>query len=192
DPPIRTGDLASGTAQIGQGAVEYAGGGAVGHRGSAVGGAQDNHIAAILPGLCFKTVSAPGNPSTKSSAISPGPTRRAAAPCNQTAAAAASKAGMPCASSPTTMPARTSPEPAVASSGGAPSLIAARPSGAAITVSLPFSSTTAPLIAAARQALSSLLLASLPPAGSNSRANSPSCGVSTQSAPIAANSTGGS
>ena len=42
------------------------------------------------------------------------------------------------------IPASTSPEPAVASQGGAFSLIAARPSGAAITVSGPFSSTTAP------------------------------------------------
>ena len=65
-------------------------------------------------------------------------------------------ARMPCASSPSTIPASTSPEPAVASCGGAFSLIAARPSGAAITVSAPLSSTTAPLSRAARRARSSL------------------------------------
>ena len=78
------------------------------------------------------------------------------------------------------MPASTSPEPAVASCGGALSLIAARPSGAAITVSLPFSSTTAPLARAARRARSSLL-SDAPAARPNRRANSPSCGVITQS-----------
>ena len=41
-------------------------------------------------------------------------------------------------------PASTSPAPAVASHGGALSLIAARPSGAAMTVSAPLSSTTPP------------------------------------------------
>ena len=52
------------------------------------------------------------------------------------------------------MPASTSPEPAVASQGGAFSLMAARPSGAAITVSGPLSSTTAPdALAAARASL---------------------------------------
>ena len=48
---------------------------------------------------------------------------------------AASKPGMPCASRPPAMPASTSPEPAVPRLGGALELIAARPSGAAITVS---------------------------------------------------------
>ena len=43
------------------------------------------------------------------------------------------------------MPASTSPLPAVARSGGALALIATRPSGAAITVSAPFSTMTAPL-----------------------------------------------
>ncbi len=43
----------------------------------------------------------------------------------------------------------TSPAPAVASHGGADKLIAARPSGAAMMVSAPFSSTTAPVRAAA-------------------------------------------
>ena len=47
------------------------------------------------------------------------------------------------------MPARTSPVPAVARSGGALSAIAARPSGAATTVSGPFRTTTAPERAAA-------------------------------------------
>ena len=41
------------------------------------------------------------------------------------------------------IPASTSPEPAVASQGGAEALIAARPSGAAMMVSAPFSSTHA-------------------------------------------------
>ena len=54
-----------------------------------------------------------------------------------------------CARSPVTKPASTSPEPAVASHGGALSLMAARPSGAAITVSGPLSTTTAPLVSAA-------------------------------------------
>ena len=50
---------------------------------------------------------------------------------------------------PADQPASTSPAPAVASQGGAVSLIAARPSGAATIVSAPFSSTTAPVRAAA-------------------------------------------
>ena len=49
------------------------------------------------------------------------------------------------ASRPVTKPASTSPEPAVASHGGALSLMAARPSGAAMTVSGPLRMTTAPL-----------------------------------------------
>ena len=53
------------------------------------------------------------------------------------------------------MPASTSPEPAVASQGGALSAIAARPSGAATTVSAPFSTTIAPKRAAACRARSS-------------------------------------
>ena len=52
------------------------------------------------------------------------------------------------------MPARTSPEPAVASQGGALALIARRPSGAAITVSAPLRSTTAPERALAARARS--------------------------------------
>ena len=60
----------------------------------------------------------------------------AASPCSQTAAAAASKCGMCCASRPVTNPPKTSPDPAVASHGGALALIAARPSGAAMTVSV--------------------------------------------------------
>ena len=58
--------------------------------------------------------------------------------------AAASKPGMPWARQPAANPASTSPDPAVASQGGALSAIAARPSGAATTVSGPFSSTIAP------------------------------------------------
>ena len=69
----------------------------------------------------------------------------AARPWIQTAAAAASQAGMPCASSAAIRPLSTSPAPAVANQGGALSLIAARPSGAATIVSDPFSTTTAPV-----------------------------------------------
>ena len=43
------------------------------------------------------------------------------------------------------MPPSTSPEPAVASHGGASALIAARQSGAAMTVSGPLSTTIAPM-----------------------------------------------
>src|SRR5215467_10738237 len=73
----------------------------------------------------------------RSSEIIPGPTAAAASPWIQTAAAAASKAGIPCARRPVISPASTSPVPAVASHGGALALMAARPSGAAITVSAP-------------------------------------------------------
>ncbi len=75
---------------------------------------------------------------SRSSAINPGPASRPASPCSQTAIAAASKPETPCASRPTTIPASTSPDPAVASHGGALQLIAARPSGAATTLSGPF------------------------------------------------------
>ena len=75
--------------------------------------------------------------SGRSSAISPGPKPRAASACIQTAAQAASKGGILCAISPAQMPDSTSPEPAVASSGVPFELIAARPSGADITVSGP-------------------------------------------------------
>ena len=70
-------------------------------------------------------------------------------------AQAASNAGICCASSPAQKPASTSPEPAVASQAEALSAIAARPSGAATTVSPPFSSTTAPVAAAAARARAS-------------------------------------
>ena len=70
------------------------------------------------------------------------------------AAQAASKGGMPWASRPAMSPARTSPVPAVASQGGALALIAARPSGAAITVSGPLNTTTAPDLRAAARASS--------------------------------------
>ena len=64
---------------------------------------------------------------------------------------------------------------AVASQGGAERLTAARPSGAAMMVSAPFSSTTAPVRAAAARAADSRSGAGAP----NTRANSPPCGVST-------------
>ena len=62
----------------------------------------------------------------------------------------------------------------------------ARPSGAAITVSAPLSSTTAPLRAAAARAR-----VSLSPSRSNRRRNSPSCGVRRQGPAIAPNSWSG-
>src|ERR1700733_13247411 len=93
--------------------------------------------------------------SGRSSAIKPGPNSAAAAPCSQTAAEAASKAGMPCAKRPAVIPVSTSPAPAVARKAGALPAIAARPSGAATTVSAPLMSTTAPEIAAASLARSS-------------------------------------
>ena len=86
----------------------------------------------------------------RSSAISPMPNCSAHSPCSQTAAHAASNAGMRCARRPKTKPASTSPDPAVASHGGALALIAARPSGAAMTVSVPLRMTIAPDSSAAR------------------------------------------
>ena len=85
------------------------------------------------------------------------PARWAAAPWSQAAAQVASNGGMPWASRPAMVPASTSPAPAVASHGGALSLMAARPSGAAMMVSAPFSSTTAPVRAAAARVAASLL-----------------------------------
>ena len=76
------------------------------------------------------------------------------------------------------MPANTSPDPPVASQGGAFSAMDTRPSGAATTLSAPFSRTVAPESAEARPTSSyfddlsdgsALYL--------NSRTNSPSCGV---------------
>src|SRR5262249_61136948 len=96
-----------------------------------------------------------GSASGRSSAISPAPASVPASPCNQTAAAAASNAGMPWARQAAAIPASTSPDPAVASQGGALSAIAARPSGAATTVSGPLSRTTAPAFSAAAGAPSS-------------------------------------
>ena len=70
---------------------------------------------------------------------------RAASPCSHTAADAASKAGMPWSNSPAAIPVKTSPAPAVARHAGAFSAIAARPSGAATTVSAPLISDVAPV-----------------------------------------------
>ena len=85
----------------------------------------------------------------------------------------------------------------MASQGGAFSVIEARPSGAATTVSEPFSSTTAPEAAAAAWARShfDVCFRWLAESSLNNRANSPSCGVSTVGdgprALIAANSVSG-
>ena len=94
---------------------------------------------------------------------------------------------MPCASNPPTNPHSTSPLPAVPSQGVPLALMAARPSGAAITVSAPFSTTTASRKAAAARARARRE----PSAGTaatplNRRANSPSCGVATAWDPPAA------
>ena len=75
--------------------------------------------------------------------IGSGTNSLAASPCSQAPAQAASKPGMFCASNPEIKPAKTSPAPAVANVAGEFAVIAARPSGAAITVSGPFSSTIA-------------------------------------------------
>src|SRR5215467_2689168 len=89
------------------------------------------------------------NRGARSSEIIPGPAAAAASPWIHTAAAAASKAGIPWARRPVISPASTSPVPAVASQGGALALTAARPSGAAMTVSAPLCTTTAPAMPAA-------------------------------------------
>ena len=80
--------------------------------------------------------------------------------------------GIPCAINPRASPASTSPAPAVASQGGALPLMMAWPSGRAMTVSGPFSSTTAPARAAAARACDSLS-----PSMPNSLLNSPAWGV---------------
>ena len=180
----RLGDLAPRAAQIGQRPVEDAfeetGGSGIGHGGSGGSGLRRTRrergpdvnpknagaqISVRRP-RSAKQLEAPAeSPRSRSSATSPGPNRRAASPCIQTAAAAAANGSMPCARSPSTIPARTSPLPAVASSGGAFALIATRPSGAAMTVSAPFSRITAPLSRAARRARSGLLPAGVEQAG---------------------------
>ncbi len=102
----------------------------------------------------------------------------AASPCSQAAAQAASNASIPCASRPAIIPVSTSPAPAVASQGGALALIAAFPSGAAITVSVPLRSTTQPALRAAARAAASFEGSVFSKPG-NIRSNSPACGVST-------------
>ncbi len=85
---------------------------------------------------------------------------------------------MPCAHKPPIRPASTSPEPAVASQGGAFAAMAARPSGAATTVSAPLSTTTAPASCEASwHSLSFCLTGAFCPFVLKIRANSPSCGV---------------
>lgn len=90
---------------------------------------------------------------------------------------------MPWARRPKIIPPRTSPEPAVARLAGALELIRVRPSGAAMTVSAPFKTITAPLRRAAARARDSLS-----PPVSKRRRNSPSCGVMTQGPLMASNS----
>ena len=117
---------------------------------------------AKLPGLAAaglnpnpSSAKTAGSASGRSSAISPRPIARAAAPCIHTAAAAASYAPIPCASRPAIMPVSTSP--AAGCRQGRRRIIGdgARPSGAATTVSGPFSTTMAPESAAASPARSS-------------------------------------
>ena len=188
DAARRAGDLAPGAAQIGQ---------ACGRtrrresRRSAIAHAGPRLLASaeIKPGRSTThgaSFARPAAPRARRAARRPGPRRRARAEAARRLAVQPAPPpppprtpACPAPAAPSTMPARTSPEPAVASSGGAFSLIAARPSGAAITVSAPFSRTTAPLsprgAAGARRACCR--------AGwSNRRANSPSCGVITHRA----------
>ena len=142
---------------------------------------QPAHSPVDRPGDGGRPPAAPPGDPPKSA---PGPASLPASPCSQTAAQAASNAGICCARSPAQKPASTSPDPAVASQAEALSAIAARPSGAATTVSPPFSSTTAP-VAAARGARPRELRRRLNRLGFNSlnrRLNSPSCGVSSTGA----------
>jgi hypothetical protein len=105
---------------------------------------------------------------------------RAASPCRYAAAIAACGGSSPCASSEPASPDRTSPVPAVASQ-GVPVVLTntgSSPSGGAITVVEPLSSTQAPNWVAASRACSSrravMSAGSLP----SSRPSSPACGVS--------------
>jgi hypothetical protein len=93
---------------------------------------------------------------------------------------------MPCAIKPNMMPPKTSPDPAVAKLAGALVFTTARPSGAAITVSVPFNTIIAPLACAAARARRNLS-----PAASNSLANSPSCGVRMHGPLIASDNAAG-
>ena len=99
---------------------------------------------------------------------------------------AAVNGGSPWAIKPAAIPASTSPDPAVASEAGAWTLMTARPSGAATTVSAPLSRTVAPLRRAADRTRSTLP-ATAPPGRGNRRRNSPSCGVSKTGLRIAEN-----
>ncbi len=94
----------------------------------------------------------------------------------------ASNGTRPRASSPPIMPVSTSPEPAVASTGLPVGFTRAMPSGAAITVRLPFSSTTASARAASARACASRSDSSSRAPTPARRANSPTCGVRTASA----------
>ena len=114
-------------------------------RGSRVNRRRATHLhGTVMHGLATSRAAPLAENSAMSSAIRPGPNRVAASPCSQAAAAAASKAGIPCAISPRANPGQHIAGPAVASHGGALPLMMAWPSGRAMTVSAPFSSTTAP------------------------------------------------
>ena len=102
-----------------------------------------------------------------------------AMPCSQTARHAASNGSTPWASSEPRMPASTSPVPPVAMAGFWNGAISSRPSGAAITVCAPFSTTTQfQRAAAAPRPLGTLgvVVADRTP---SRRWNSTGCGVTT-------------
>ena len=73
-------------------------------------------------------------------------------PCTSTPSRAASSAPIPCASSAPMIPVKTSPAPAVPSAGFAVGLMNTVPSGLAVSVRAPFSTTTARVSAASRRA----------------------------------------
>ena len=121
--------------------------------------------------------SAAGSRASRSSAISAGtgPHAQRCAVQPQRRARRIERPVAPARASRRTMPASTSPVPALASQAGpAPARSPTRPSGCATTLSAPFSSTTAPLRAAA--ALRAIDLAARQ-RRRTACANSPSCGV---------------
>src|SRR3954469_6952774 len=133
----------------------------------AAGGEADHRLA-----FYRHEAAAAGRWRRRSSAIRAGLASTAARAGSQTAAQAASNGSSPAARIAAITPVRTSPVPAVASVDGTAAM-AARPSGAATTVSGPLKTITAPQAAAAARASATLL----PSPPDQRRANSPACGV---------------
>ena len=100
----------------------------------------------------------------------------AARECRCTPAQAASNGGMAFDSMAPMTPLKTSPLPAVARLNAVVTLTTARPSGAAMTVSAPLSTTTQFSVFAALMACFNLLFSVI---SGNRRENSPECGVMT-------------